>query len=198
MAGWYHWLNGHEFGWTPGVGEGQGGLACCNSWGHKEADMTDWTELNWTGLQHTRPPCPSPAPGVYSNSHPSGRWCHPSISSSVFPFSSLLHLASIRVFSNESVLHMRWPKYWCSASTSVFPMNIQDWFSLRWTDFISLQSKDSQESSPIPQFKSINYSPLSCLYSPTLTSIHDYWKNHSFDYMDFCWQSNVSPFEYAI
>ena len=50
MAGWHHWLDGHEFGWTPGVGDGQGGLAFCDSWGHKELDMTEllnWTELNW-------------------------------------------------------------------------------------------------------------------------------------------------------
>ena len=46
MAGWHHWLNGQEFGWTPGVGDGQGGLACCDSWGHKESDTTEW--LNWT------------------------------------------------------------------------------------------------------------------------------------------------------
>ena len=49
MVGWHHWLNGHGFGWTPGVGDGQGGLACCNSWDHKETDMTErlnWTELN--------------------------------------------------------------------------------------------------------------------------------------------------------
>ena len=45
MAGWHHWLDGHEFEWTPGVGDGQGGLACCDSWGHKESDMSDWTEL---------------------------------------------------------------------------------------------------------------------------------------------------------
>ena len=54
MAGWHHWLNGHEFEWTPGVGDGQGGLACCNSWGHKESDTTEWpnwTELNWTIIQ---------------------------------------------------------------------------------------------------------------------------------------------------
>ena len=71
-----------------------------------------------------------------------------------------------------------------SASASVLPMNIQNWFPLGWTGWISLQSKDSQESSPTPQFKSINYLVLS-LYCPTLTSIHDYWKNQSFDYMDF-------------
>ena len=54
MAGWLHWLNGHESGWTPGVGNGQGGLACCDSWGHQESDTTErleWTELNWTELR---------------------------------------------------------------------------------------------------------------------------------------------------
>ena len=84
---------------------------------------------------------------------------------------------SIRVFSNEAVLRIRWPKYWsCSINPQV---NIQDWFPLGWTGWISLQPRDSQESSPTPQFKSINSSVLSFLYSPTLTSIHDYWKNHS-------------------
>ena len=51
MAGWHHWLDGYESEWTPGVGDGQGGLACCDSWGHKESDTTErlnWTELNWT------------------------------------------------------------------------------------------------------------------------------------------------------
>ena len=63
--------------------------------------------------QHTRPPCPSPTPGVHSDSHPSSPWCHPAISSSVVPFSSCPQIPpSIRVFSNESTLRMRWPKYW--------------------------------------------------------------------------------------
>ena len=65
-----------------------------------------------------------------------------------------------------------------SASASVLPMNIQSWFPLGLTGWISLQSKDSQESSPAPQFKRINSSALSFLYSSTLTSIYDYWKNH--------------------
>ena len=91
--------------------------------------------------------------------------------SSVFP--------SIRVFSSESVLHIRWPKYW-NFSFSLSPsMNIQDWFPLGRTDWISLQSKGLSESSPTPQFKSSNSSVLSFLYSPALTSIHNYWKNHS-------------------
>ena len=81
-----------------------------------------------------------------------------------------------------------------SASTSGLPVNIQDWFLLAWTGLISLQSKGLSESSQAPLFKSINSSVLSFLYGPTLTSIHDYWKNHSFDYTDLCWQSNVFAF----
>ena len=79
-----------------------------------------------------------------------------------------------------------------SASTSVLPMNIQDWFPLGWTGLSSLQSKRLSRSSPTPQFKSINSLALSFLYSLTLISIHDYWKKHSLDQMDLCWQSNVS------
>ena len=105
---------------------------------------------------------------------------------------------NIRVFSNESSLRMRWPKYW-SFSFSISPSNeYSELISLGLTGWISLQSKGLQESSPTPQFKSINSSVLSFLYSPTLTSIHDHWENHSLDSTDLCWQSNVSAFEYAI
>ena len=83
---------------------------------------------------------------------------------------------SIRVFTNESVWCIRWPNTGVSASASVLPLNIQDWFLLWLTGLISLQSKDSQESSATPQFKSISSSALSFLYDPTLTSIHDYCK----------------------
>ena len=78
---------------------------------------------------------------------------------------------SIRVFSNESVLHIRWPKYW-SFSFSISPSN--EYFRIDWFDFLAVQR--TQESSPTPRFKSINSSALSFLYSSTLTSIHDYWK----------------------
>ena len=71
-----------------------------------------------------------------------------------------------------------------SASASVLPMNTQDWSPLGWTGWISLQSKESQESFPAPQLKSINFSVLSFLHSPTLTSIHDHWKNHSLGQRD--------------
>ena len=88
---------------------------------------------------------------------------------------------SIRVFSNESGLCISGQSIGVSALTSVLPINIQDLFLLGWTGWIYLQSKNSQESSPTPQLKSINSSVLSFLYSPTLTSIHDYWKNHGLD-----------------
>ena len=80
-----------------------------------------------------------------------------------------------------------------SASTSVLPMNIQDWFPLGLVGS-PYSPRDSQESSPTPQFKNVNSFALSFLYNPTLTSIHDYWKNHSLDKTDLCWQSNVSAF----
>ena len=86
--------------------------------------------------------------------------------------------SSIRVFSNESVLLIRWPKYW-SFSFSISPSNEYSGlnsFRIDWFDLLA-----AQESSPAPQFESINSLAFSLLYSPTLTSTHDYWKNHSFD-----------------
>ena len=127
--------------------------------------------------QHARPPCPSPTPGVHSNSCPTSWWCPPAISSSVVPFSSCPQSLP----ASESVPMSQLFAWGCqsigvSASASVLPMNIQDWSLLGWTGWISLQSKDSQESSPTPQYKSINSSAVSFLYGPTLTSIRDYWK----------------------
>ena len=89
------------------------------------------------GLQHARTPCPSPSPGVYSNSCPLSQWCHPTISSSVVPFSSCLQSFP----ASGSFPMNRWPSIGASASPSVLPMNIQDWFPLGWTGWISLQSK---------------------------------------------------------
>ena len=104
---------------------------------------------------------------------------------SVFP--------SNRVFSNESVHRIRRPKYW------TFSFNISPSNACSGLDSQFLESpRNSQESSPTPQFKSINSLVLSFLYSLILTSIHDYWKNHSLDQMDLCWQSNVSAFQYAV
>ena len=83
-------------------------------------------------------------------------------------------------------------------SASVLPMNIQGWFPLGLTGMISLLSRDSQESSPASQFESIDSLVLRLLYGPNLTSVHDYWKNHSLDYMDLCQQSDVSAFKYVM
>ena len=94
------------------------------------------------GLQHIRLPCPSPTPRVYSNSRPSSQWCHPSISPSVIPFSS--HLQSFPAsgsFPVSQFFASGGKRIRVSASASVFPMNIQDWFPLGWTGWISLLSK---------------------------------------------------------
>ena len=99
--------------------------------------------------------------------------------SSPFPMFSIF--PSIRVFSNESVLRIRWPKYW-SFSFNISPSNeYSGLISLRLTGLISLLSKGLQESSPTPQFKSSHSSALSFLYNPIFTSMNDYWKTHSFD-----------------
>ena len=101
--------------------------------------------------------------------------CHPLLlPPSIFP--------SIRVFSNESALHIKWPKYW-SFSFNISPSNEHPGlisFRMDWLDLLAVQGS-SQESSLTPQFKSINSSALSFLSSSTLTSIHNYWKNHSLD-----------------
>ena len=93
-------------------------------------------------LQHTRPPCPSPTLGVYSKSCPLSQWCHPTISSSVVPFSSHLQsFPSSGSFQMSQFSASGGQSIGVSASTSVLPMNIQDWFPLGWTGWISLLSK---------------------------------------------------------
>ena len=130
------------------------------------------------GLQNVRLSCPSPTSGACSNSfHRISDAIQPSHPLSS-PSPSAFNLDSIKVFSNESVLHIKWPNIGVSASASVLAMTIQGLFPLRLT---GCHPRDSQESPPTPQFKRINSSGLSFLYSPTLTSIHDSWKNHSFD-----------------
>jgi len=116
-------------------------------------------------LQHARPPYPSPTPEVHPNSCQLSWWCHPTISSSVVPFSSCPQsFPASGSFQMSQLFASGGQSIGVSASTSVLPMNIQDWFFLGWTGWISLQSK-GQESSPTPQFKSINSLALSFLYS---------------------------------
>ena len=94
------------------------------------------------GLQHARPPCPSPTPEVYSNSCPSSQWCHPAVSSSVTPFSSCPQsLPASGSFPLSQLFTWSGRSIGVSASTSVLPMNTQDWSLLGWTGWSSLQSK---------------------------------------------------------
>ena len=136
------------------------------------------------GLQHTRLPCPSPTPGACSNSCPLSQWCHPAISSSVIPFSSCLQsfpasgsfpMSQVFTSGGQSI----------GASASVLPMNIQDWFPLRLTGLISLQSKGLSRVFSNTTVQKHQFFSLSLLHVQALTSIHDYWKSHSFDYTDF-------------
>ena len=131
-------------------------------------------------LQHTRPPCPSPTPRVHPNSCPLSRWCHPAISYSVVPFSSCPQsIPASESFPMSQLFAWGDPSIRVSALASVLPKNTRDWSPLNGLVGSPCSRRDSQESSPTPQFKSINSLALSFLHSPTFTSIHDHWKNHS-------------------
>ena len=145
------------------------------------------------GLQHAKLPCPSPSPRASSNSCPLSRWCHPTIPSSVVPFFSCPQSFPASGSFLMSGLFMSGGQS-TGASASVLPMNIQDWFHLGCVGLISLQFKGLSRAFFNTTVKSRNSSTFSLFYGPTLTSIHDYWKNHSFDYTDLCWESKVSAF----
>ena len=120
-------------------------------------------------------------------SHP---FLPPSPLPSIFP--------STKVFSNELALCIRWPQDW-SFSFSISPSNEYSGlisFRIDWFDLLTVQG--TQESSPAPQFESINSSVFSLLCGPTPTPVHDYWKNHSFDEMGLSWQSDIFAFKYAV
>ena len=134
--------------------------------------VTPWTAACQASLSIT-------SSGACWNSCPSSQWCHPTISFSVVPFSSRLQsFPASGSFPVNQFFASGGQSIGVSASASVFLVNIQDRFPLGWTGWISLQITGllQQESSPTPQLKSINSAVLSFLYSPTLTSIHDYWK----------------------
>ena len=144
------------------------------------------------GLQHSRPPCPSPSPRACSDSCPLSRWCHPTILSSVIPFSSCLPSFPASVsFPMSQLFALSGQSIGVSSLAPVLPINIQGWFPLRLTGWISLQSKGLSRAFSNTTVQSINSSALSLLHSPTLTSIRDHRKNHSFDYTDLSRQSNV-------
>ena len=132
--------------------------------------------------QHARPPCLSPTLGVHSNSCPLSQWCHTTISSSDVPFSSCpqsfpasgsFPMSQLFAWGGQSIR--------VSASTSVLPMNTQDWSPLGWTNWTSLQSKGLWRVFSNTTVQKHQFFRCSALYSPALTSIHDHWKNHSLD-----------------
>ena len=132
------------------------------------------------GLQHARLPCPSPTHRACSKSCPSSWWCHPTISSSVIPFSSCFQsfpasgsfpVSQFFTSGGQSV----------GASASVLPTNSQDWFPLGWTGWISLQSMGLSRVFSNTTVQRHQFFGTQISLSPTLTSIHDYWKNHSLD-----------------
>ena len=135
------------------------------------------------GLQHTRPPYPLPTPGVNSNSCPASRWHHPTTWSCVIPFSScLLSFPASGSFQMSRFFASDGQSTGVSASTSVLPMNTQDWSPLGWTGWISLQSKGlSKVFSNITVQKHQFFGTQSFLHSPTFTSIHDHWTNRNLD-----------------
>ena len=143
------------------------------------------------GLQHARLPSPLPSPGVDSNSSPLSRWCHQTISTYVtlfsfrlqsFPASGSFLMSQLLPSGGQSI----------GASASVFPMNIQDWFPLGLTSWISLLPKGLSRifSNTIRK----HLQDLAFFMVQLLYPYIGYWKNHSFDSMDLCWQSDVSAF----
>ena len=133
------------------------------------------------GLHHPRLSCPSLSPIVCLNSCPLSRWCHPTILSSVVPFSSCLQSFPASVFFTMLALCIRWPKYW-SFSFSISPSSEYSgliFFRIDWLDLLEIQGTLKR----LLQHHSSNhqFSVLSLLYGPTLTFILDYWKNYSFD-----------------
>ena len=134
------------------------------------------------GRQHTRLPCPSPTHGAYSNSCPPSRWCHSTISSSVVPFSSCLqYFPASGSFPMSQLFTSGGQSIRVSASASVLSMNSQVWFPLGLMGWISFQSKGLSSIFSNTTVQKHNSLALSFFYCPILTSIHDYWKNHSFD-----------------
>ena len=147
------------------------------------------------GLQYTRLPCPSTTPGAYLNSCPLSQWCHPTISSSVVPFSSCLQaFPASGSFPVSQFFTSGGQSLGVSASTSVLPVNIQDWLSLGLTGLISLQSKGLSSLLQHLSSKVLILQHSAFFNGSVFTSIHDTGKNHSFDCMDLCRQSNASAF----
>ena len=147
------------------------------------------------GLQHTRLPCPSLSHWICSHSCPLSRWCRLTISSSIAPFSSCpLSFLPSRSFWKDQLFTSCVQSIGDSASASVLPMNIQGWFPLWLTILISLLSKWLSRVFSSTTVQKHQFFGIQPLYGTNLRSVHEYWTNHTFDYMDFCQKSDVSAF----
>ena len=134
------------------------------------------------GLHHASLPCPSLSPRVCSNSCPLSWWCYLTISLSVDLFSSCLQsFPASGSFPMSCLFTTSGQSFGASALVSILPMNIQDWFPLGWTGRISLQSKGLSRVFSNTTLRKYQFFSAQPSYGPTLTSIHDYWKNHSLD-----------------
>ena len=147
-------------------------ISSVQSFSHVRLSATPWTAAPQASLSITNT-------RSLLSSCPSSQWCHPTISSSELSLSSCLNFPNIRVFPMSQFVTSGDQSIWTSAS--VLPMNIQDLFPLDWLVWSPCSPRDSQESFPAPEFKSINSSMLSFLYGSSVLSIPDNWKNHSFD-----------------
>ena len=208
-AGWtWVWVNSGSWWWTgrPGMLQFMGSQRVGHDWATElnwlfhcvmeyhlfiqpdsSVQFSRWVmfdSLQPHGLQHARPPCPSPTPRVHSNSCPLSRWCHPTISPSVIPFSSRLQcFPASGSFQMSQFFASGGQSNGVSTSASVLPVNTQDWSPLGWSGWISLQSKGlskvfSNTTAQKHQFFGAQ------LYSPTVTSIPNYWKNHRWTFVD--------------
>ena len=153
------------------------------------------TLCNPVDWKHSTLPCTSPSPGACSNPCPSSQWCHPTISSSVAPFFSCPQsFPALGSFPMCGLFASSGQSIGTSASASVLPMNIQGWFPLGCTGWISLQSKGLSRVFSSTTVQKHQFFGNSAFFTVQLTFVRDYWKEHSFDCMDLCWQSNISAF----
>ena len=152
------------------------------------------------GLQHTRPPCPSPSHRVCPSSCLLHQWCCPVISSSdaLFSFCPQSFQTS-GTFPMSQLLTSEDQNIGASASASVLPVNIQAWSPLKdWLVWSPCCPGDFQESFPEPQLEGINSLALHLLYGPAFTIVRDHCEDHSLAYRDLCWQNNVSAFKHTV
>ena len=186
MTGPYHWLSDHAFSHRGAVA----------------AYSVLPRPFRHHGLQqHAKLPCPSLSSWACSDLFPLSRWCHPTISFSVAPFSSCSQSFSVSgSFPKSRLFTSGEQSIGALASKSVLPLNIQSWFPLGLTDLISLLSQGALNS--FLQHHSLKASILQCsaffIVQLSQLCVSDYWKNQSFDHVDLCWQGDVSAFQFTV